>query len=222
MTPLLLTNYTIYIRFINFNPLKKHEIYPSLDLPDVLQGPKILGDHALGEALHPPAELRVLKLAAAASLIGRRRPQPLVVRLVRPAAASAAHGRHLPGVQQVRVAEPPHVVVRLGRGREGVRGRRGDHPGAGQAVGGGDVGGVVVVRRLEEAAAVVVGVDEVRHPEVAHGVLEALAVGVAVELLGVLLHPGPPVVLDLVVRPPRQVLRDLGPPDGSERGPECN
>jgi hypothetical protein len=49
----------------------------------------------------------------------------------------------------------------------------------------------------------------VRHPEVAHGVLESLAVGVAVELLGVLLHPCPPVVLDLVVRPARQVLRDL-------------
>jgi hypothetical protein len=188
-----------------------------LDLPDVLQGPKILGNHALGESLHPPTELRVLKLAAAGSLrhrsrlIGRRRPQPLVVRLVRRPAAPAAHDRHLPGVQ-VRV-EPPHVVVRLRRGREGVRGRGDDHPG-GQAVGGGgDVGGVLLLR-MEDAAAVVVGVDEVWHPEVAHGVLEALAVGVAVELLGVLLHPGPPVVLDLVVRPTRQVLRDLRPPGG--------
>jgi hypothetical protein len=60
-----------------------------------------------------------------------------------------------------------------------------------------------------------VGVDEMRHPEVAHGVLEAFAVGVAVELLGVLLHPRPPVVLDLVVGAARQVLRDLRPPDRS-------
>jgi hypothetical protein len=58
----------------------------------------------------------------------------------------------------------------------------------------------------------------VRHPEVAHGVLEALAVGVAVELLGVLLHPGPPVVLDLVVRPSRQVLRYLRPSGVDRRG----
>jgi hypothetical protein len=40
------------------------------------------------------------------------------------------------------------------------------------------------------------------HPEVSHGVLES----------AVLLHPSPPVVLDLVVRPAGQLLRDLGPP----------
>jgi hypothetical protein len=54
--------------------------------------------------------------------------------------------------------------------------------------------------------------EEARHPEVAHEVLELLAMDVAVELPGVLLHPCPPVVLDLVVGAAGQVLRDLGPP----------
>ena len=62
--------------------------------------------------------------------------------------------------------------------------------------------------------------DESGHPEVLHGVLEGGAADVAVELLGVLLHPGPPVVLDLVVRPARQVLRDLRPP--ASRSPLAN
>jgi len=53
--------------------------------------------------------------------------------------------------------------------------------------------------------------DEAGHPEVAHDVLELLAVDVALELLGVLLHARAPVVLDLVVGAPREVLRDLGP-----------
>lgn len=53
--------------------------------------------------------------------------------------------------------------------------------------------------------------DEPRHPQVAHGVLELLAVHVTFQLLGVLLDPGSPVVLDLVVRSPRQVLRNFGP-----------
>jgi hypothetical protein len=66
----------------------------------------------------------------------------------------------------------------------------------------------------EGAVPGVVGADaleEARHPDVAHEVLEALAVDVAVELPGVLLHPRAPVVLDLVVGAPREVLRDLGP-----------
>jgi hypothetical protein len=54
--------------------------------------------------------------------------------------------------------------------------------------------------------------EEARHPEVAHEVLELLAMDVAVELPGVLLHPCTPVVLDLVVGAPREVPRDLGPP----------
>ena len=53
--------------------------------------------------------------------------------------------------------------------------------------------------------------DEAGHPEVAHGVLELLAVDVTFELLGVLLDAGSPVVFDLVVRPSRQVLRDFRP-----------
>ena len=68
--------------------------------------------------------------------------------------------------------------------------------------GGGGGSGLVGVDPLEQA----------RHPEVSHGVVEAAAADVAAELLGVLLHPRPPVVLDLVVRPPRQMRRDLGPP----------
>ena len=67
--------------------------------------------------------------------------------------------------------------------------------------GGGGGRGLVGVDPLEQA----------RHPEVPHGVLEAAAADVAAELLGVLLHPRAPVVLDLVVGAAGQVLRDLGP-----------
>jgi len=59
-----------------------------------------------------------------------------------------------------------------------------------------------------------VGLDalsEARHPDVAHDVAEAGALDVAAEVPGVLLHAGAPVVLDLVVRAPGEVLRDLGP-----------
>jgi len=51
-----------------------------------------------------------------------------------------------------------------------------------------------------------------RHPEVTHGVLELLAVHVTFELLGVLLDPGSPIVLDLVVGSSRQMLCNFGPP----------
>lgn len=53
--------------------------------------------------------------------------------------------------------------------------------------------------------------DEPRHPQVAHRVFELLAVHITFQLLSVLLDPGSPVVLDLVVRSPRQVLRNFGP-----------
>lgn len=53
--------------------------------------------------------------------------------------------------------------------------------------------------------------DQSRHPEVAHGVLELLAVDVTFELLGVFLHASPPVVFDFVVGPSRQVLCNFGP-----------
>jgi len=53
--------------------------------------------------------------------------------------------------------------------------------------------------------------DEARHPEVPDGVVEPVAADVASQLLGVFLHPCPPVVLDLVVGAARQVRGDLGP-----------
>lgn len=59
--------------------------------------------------------------------------------------------------------------------------------------------------------------EQSRHPEVAHGVLELLAVDVTFELLGVLLHTRSPVVLDLVVGSPRQMLRYFGPPIAPSR-----
>ena len=69
-------------------------------------------------------------------------------------------------------------------------------------------------RRSLYAAISGVGLDalsEARHPDVAHDVAEAGALDVAAEVPGVLLHAGAPVVLDLVVRAPGEVLRDLGP-----------
>jgi hypothetical protein len=213
-----------------------------LRLPNVLQGPKTVlvgGDAALGEALHPPTELRVdLELPATSTVNGLRRllfiswPHYacllLLTHILRHPTVSAAAGQHLVVVARRRRRVPSLRQERRGGGgvrlrrrrRERVRRRRGHaacHAGV-VAVGVCLVGGLemmmmVVVSVVGQEAAV--GVDEVRHPEVAHGVLEAFAVGVAVELLGVLLHPRPPVVLDLVVRPPRQVLRDLRPPGRS-------
>jgi hypothetical protein len=114
-----------------------------------------------------------------------------------------------------------------GRERRRVRGRRAGHAAGGVVVvavrvllceAGSGGGGRCCCRDKRWRANGGVGLlllgplGEPRHPEVGHGVLEAAAVDVAVELPGVLLHPRPPVVLDLVVRAPRQLLRDLGPP----------
>jgi hypothetical protein len=206
-----------------------------LRLPNVLQGPETIlgGGDAFVEALHPPTQFAVVELAAGNDV--RRRllfgSRPRRQHLLRPAIATRR--QDLPGAhEEGRVPFVGEGVVRVGcrRSRERVRRGRGHASHTGQRGGADDVacsgrrvvvvavlaaagdgGRLLVFRRVEEAA--VAGVDEVRHPEVSHGVLESLAVGVAVELLGVLLHPRPPVVFDLVVRTPRQVLRDLGPPD---------
>jgi hypothetical protein len=67
-------------------------------------------------------------------------------------------------------------------------------------------------RRLHLRLVDEVLLEEARHPEASHEVLELLAVDVASEVPGVLLHPRAPVVLDLVVGSAGEVLRDLGPP----------
>jgi len=92
--------------------------------------------------------------------------------------------------------------------RRGGRGHAGD-----------DVRGVERRRRRQQLAVEVVRgrrgghlLEQARHPVAADGVAEDGAVGVHPELPRLLLHPRPPVVLDLVVRPPWQVLRDPRPP----------
>jgi len=52
-----------------------------------------------------------------------------------------------------------------------------------------------------------------RHPKVAHGILELLAIHVTFELFGVLLNTSSPVILDLVISSSRQVLRNFRPSD---------
>lgn len=87
------------------------------------------------------------------------------------------------------------MIRRVGRGGDGAGDRRRRRCSGG---GGGGCGGLD-------------SLDQSRHPEVAHGVLELLAVDVTFELLGVFLHASPPVVFDFVVGPSRQVLCNFGP-----------
>lgn len=54
--------------------------------------------------------------------------------------------------------------------------------------------------------------EEARHPHVPDCVFERRAVDVAVELLCVFLHSGPPVVLYFVISPSRKTLCYFGPP----------
>lgn len=54
--------------------------------------------------------------------------------------------------------------------------------------------------------------DQTGYPNVTHGVLELFAVDVTLELLGLLLDSGSPIVLYLIVCPTRQILGYLGPP----------
>lgn len=86
------------------------------------------------------------------------------------------------------------MIRRVGRGGDGGGDRRRSCGGGGGGGGGG----------LDSF-------DQSWHPEVAHGVLELLAVDVTFELLGVFLHASPPVVFDFVVSPSRQVLCNFGP-----------
>lgn len=50
------------------------------------------------------------------------------------------------------------------------------------------------------------------HPDMADRIEKPLAVGFDVELARLLLHPRPPVVLDLVICPSWEILRDFRPP----------
>ena len=102
-------------------------------------------------------------------------------------------------------------VVAVGHGERRVM-RVDDEVGSDAAGGGGDGEvGVVGVVGLGLGGAVD-AFEEAGHPEVAHDVLELLGVDVAVEVLGVLLDAGAPVVLDLVVGAAGEMLRDLDPP----------
>jgi hypothetical protein len=174
--------------------------------PDVVEAPQAV----VREALHPAREVRHVG------------PELEVVR---------ALYRRPVGVHAATAGVVGQVMVRRrglgGRERRRVRGRRAGHAAGGVVVvavrvlpceAGSGGGGRCSCRDKQwrangGAGLMLLGpLGEPRHPEVGHGVLEAAAVDVAVELPGVLLHPRPPVVLDLVVRAPRQLLRDLGPP----------
>lgn len=75
---------------------------------------------------------------------------------------------------------------------------------------------VVVVVVVVFAAAVrrrcLNSLEQLRYPNVAHRVFELFAVDVAFQLFGLLLDPGPPIVLDLIIGSSGQILCDFRPP----------
>ena len=52
-----------------------------------------------------------------------------------------------------------------------------------------------------------------RHPKIAHGILELLAIHVTFELLGLLLDTGSPIILYLIIGSSRQILSNFRPSD---------